>query len=344
MSTTTPNGKSFMADDQATHHDLLRVQDLKVEFHTRSRAVPAVDGVSFDLQPGETLAVVGESGSGKSATALAVAGLLPRPAGQILGGRIEFQGRELRSGSRRRREVLGDGIAMVFQDPMSSLNPVFTVGYQVGEALRRRRGLSRAEARKRAVELMEQVKIPAAAQRANDYPHQFSGGMRQRVMIALALALDPEVLIADEPTTALDATVQAQILQLLSELRDERRMGLILITHDLSVVAQSAHRMLVMYGGKTVETGHVADIFRGPAHPYTRGLMASVPDWRNSTERLPSIPGQPPDPQSLPTGCSFNPRCSFKQERCEVEEPALLPADEGRASACHFALEVLNSG
>lgn len=331
-----------MDNHNADRPPLLEVRNLQVEFSGRRGTVRAVDGVSFDLSPGETLAVVGESGSGKSTTALAVAGLLPRPSGRIVGGTVRFGGTDITS-VKRSRTVLGDGIAMIFQDPMSSLNPVMSVGDQVGEALRRRRGFSRRAARARAVDLMEQVRIPAAARRVADYPHHFSGGMRQRVMIALALALDPKVLIADEPTTALDVTVQAQIMDLLATLRDERQMGLVLITHDLGVVAESAHRVLVMYGGKPVEAGRVADVFEAPAHPYTGGLMASIPDSSHEVETLTPIPGQPPDPQRLPPGCSFNPRCTYATELCTTTEPGLLEVIPGRRSACHYTEEVMAS-
>lgn len=313
---------------------VLEASDLQIEFATRAGTLRAVDGVSFSVRRGRTLAVVGESGSGKSTTALAVTGLLPRPAGRIAGGQIRFEGRELLSDTDF-RNVRGDGIAMIFQDPMSSLNPVMPVGKQIGEAMRRRRGASAKAARARAIELMEQVRIPAAAQRVDAYPHQFSGGMRQRVMIALALALEPKVLIADEPTTALDVTVQAEIMSLLADLRDERQMGIVLITHDLGVVAESAHDVLVMYGGKPVELGPVPEVFARPAHPYTTGLLASIPRVDAQQDRLPAIPGQPPDLRALPAGCAFSPRCSRAQDLCLTARPELLPVGEQRAAACH---------
>ncbi len=317
---------------------VLEAVDLQIEFATRAGVVRAVDGVSFSVRRGRTLAVVGESGSGKSTTALAVTGLLPRPAGRIAGGEVRFEGRALRTDDDF-RAVRGDGIAMIFQDPMSSLNPAMTVGAQIGEALRRRRGASAKEARARAIELMEQVRIPAAAQRVDAYPHQFSGGMRQRVMIALALALEPKVLIADEPTTALDVTVQAEIMALLADLRDERDMGIVLITHDLGVVAESAHDVLVMYGGKPVEEGPVPDVFARPGHPYTTGLLASIPRFDERQERLPAIPGQPPDLRRLPEGCAFSPRCALAHDLCRTTRPAFLEVGDRRSVACHLVEE-----
>jgi oligopeptide/dipeptide ABC transporter ATP-binding protein len=315
------------------------VTDLTVEFHGRRGIVRAVDGVSFSVDRGRTLAIVGESGSGKSTTALALSGLLPRPAGRIVAGSVRFEGRPLITRADF-QSVLGDGIAMIFQDPMSSLNPVMTVGRQIGEALRRKRGFSAKAARLRAIELMERVQIPAASNRVDDYPHQFSGGMRQRVMIALAIALDPKVLIADEPTTALDVTVQSEIMALLAEMRDELDMGIILITHDLGVVAESAHDALVMYGGKTVEFGPVGEAFVTPGHPYTRALMRSIPHFDDVLDRLPSIPGSPPDPRNLPSGCAFNPRCEFSTELCRTEIPPMVSLDLEHGSACHYAKEL----
>ncbi|MDR5701201.1 ABC transporter ATP-binding protein [Agromyces aerolatus] len=317
---------------------VLEATDLQIEFTTRAGVVRAVDGVSFSVRRGRTLAIVGESGSGKSTTALGITGLLPRPAGRIAGGSVRFEGRELVA-EEQFRAVRGDGVAMIFQDPMSSLNPVMTVGKQIGEALRRRRGFSAKAARARAIELMEQVRIPAATQRVDAYPHQFSGGMRQRVMIALALALEPKVLIADEPTTALDVTVQAEIMALLADLRDERDMGIVLITHDLGVVAESAHEVLVMYGGKPVEEGPVTDVFPNPAHPYTAGLLASIPRIDELQDRLPAIPGQPPDLRRLPEGCAFSARCPMVQDVCHTSRPAFLPVAPHRSAACHFARE-----
>ncbi|MEV0715381.1 ABC transporter ATP-binding protein [Asanoa sp. NPDC050611] len=327
---------------------LLSVRDLTVRFRTRGGLITPVDGVSFDLAEGETLAVLGETGSGKSVTAQALMGLVPRPAGEVAGGEIRFAGTDLLAepaADRRRRN--GTELAMIFQDPLSSLNPVFRVGTQIGELFRRRRGASRAEARRKAIELMERVGIPAAARRVDDFPHQFSGGMRQRVMIAMALALQPRVLIADEPTTALDVTVQAQIMSLLAGLQAEHRMSMILITHDLGVVAGVADRVMIMYAGRVVETGGLREVYETAGHPYTRGLMASIPELSGPRGRLTPIPGAPPDLTRLAGGCAFRPRCTFATEVCAAERPALRPVPtrpvEHRA-ACHHAEEVVAHG
>ena len=303
---------------------VLSVSDLVVEFPTTDGVVAAVNGVGFELAAGETLAILGESGSGKSVTAQAVMGLIERP-GRIVGGTVIFEGRDLLSAPvEERRKVRGSGLAMVFQDPLSALNPVWSVGFQIGELFRVHRGQSRKEARRRAVELLERVRIPAAAQRVGEYPHQFSGGMRQRVMIAMALALDPRVLIADEPTTALDVTVQAQILELLDDLRAETGMGLLLITHDLGVVAETADRVAVMYAGRIVETGPTDSVLSEPRHPYTAGLLASVPRGQSGREsRLHPIAGAPPSLARIPAGCPFHPRCPLAVEQCRVERPPL---------------------
>ena len=321
---------------------VLVVRDLVVEFPTTDGVVAAVNGVGFDVAAGETLAILGESGSGKSVTAQAVMGLVESP-GRVVGGTVSFDGRDLLSASAEdRRRVRGRGLAMVFQDPLSALNPVWSVGFQIGELFRVHRGLSRREARRRAVELLERVQIPAAAARVGEYPHQFSGGMRQRVMIAMALALDPKVLIADEPTTALDVTVQAQILELLDDLRAETGMGLLLITHDLGVVAETADRVAVMYAGRIVETGPTDALLASPAHPYTEGLLASVPRGQSGREeRLRPIPGAPPSPARIPAGCPFHPRCPYAVERCRAEHPPLVPVRSGgRAAACWRSDEV----
>src|SRR5436305_6956473 len=315
---------------------VLAVRDLAVEFATTDGVVAAVNGVGFDLAAGETLAILGESGSGKSVTAQAVMGLVERP-GRVVGGTVSFEGRDLLAASaEQRRRVRGRGLAMVFQDPLSALNPVWSVGSQIGELFRVHRGATRKEARRRAVELLERVRIPAAAARVGEYPHQFSGGMRQRVMIAMALALDPKVLIADEPTTALDVTVQAQILELLDDLRAETGMGLLLITHDLGVVAETANRVAVMYAGRIVETGPTDAVLAAPAHPYTEGLLASVPRAQSSREeRLRPIPGAPPSLARIPPGCPFHPRCPYVVDRCRTERPPLAPVRSGvRAAAC----------
>jgi oligopeptide transport system ATP-binding protein len=310
---------------------VLSVRELVVEFATADGVVSAVNGVGFDLAAGETLAILGESGSGKSVTAQAVMGLIERP-GRVVGGAVRFEGRDLLAASaEERRRVRGSGLAMVFQDPLSALNPVWSVGFQIGELFRVHRGLSRRESRRRAVELLERVRIPAAAQRVGEYPHQFSGGMRQRVMIAMALALDPKVLIADEPTTALDVTVQAQILELLDDLRTETGMGLLLITHDLGVVAETADRVAVMYAGRIVETGPTDAVLASPAHPYTEGLLASVPRGQSGREeRLRPIAGAPPSLARIPPGCPFHPRCPYAIERCRTERPPLEDPDLGR--------------
>ncbi|MFF5469374.1 ABC transporter ATP-binding protein [Streptomyces achromogenes] len=321
---------------------LLEVRDLRVEFRTRDGVARAVDGVGYAVDAGETLAVLGESGSGKSVTAQAVMGILDTPPARITGGRVLFQGRDLLTlKESERRRIRGAAMAMIFQDALSALNPVLTVGDQLGEMFVVHRGMSRRDARARAVELMERVRIPAAAQRVRDYPHQFSGGMRQRIMIAMALALRPALVIADEPTTALDVTVQAQVMDLLAELRREYRMGLILITHDLGVVADVADRIAVMYAGRIVESAPVHDLYRAPAHPYTRGLLDSVPRLDRKGRELYAIKGLPPNPMRVPPGCSFHPRCPMAQDVCRTDEPPLYEVPGGRGSACHFWRECL---
>lgn len=322
---------------------VLRVDDLSVEFATREGTVRAVRHVGLDVFAGRTLAILGESGSGKSVTAQAIMGLLDTPPARITSGSIVFDGTDLVTASERTRmRINGEGIAMVFQDALSALNPVYTVGHQISELLRVRRKLSRSAARARAIELMERVRIPAAVRRVNDYPHQFSGGMRQRIMIALAVALDPRVLIADEPTTALDVTVQAQIMELLTELRRENGMGLVLITHDLGVVAEVADDVAVMYSGRIVERGTVEELFQRPAHPYTRGLLRSMPRPDRDDDELWAIPGAPPSPLRAPGGCSFHLRCDAVVARCRSDQPELRLVAAGRDSACHLSQEVLD--
>jgi oligopeptide/dipeptide ABC transporter ATP-binding protein len=312
---------------------LLTVQNLQTHFPTRAGLVRAVDDVSFTIEEGELLGLVGESGSGKSITALSILRLIS-PPGKIAGGSIKFKDEELTTASEdRMREIRGNDIAMIFQDPMTSLNPVFTVGEQIAEALRLHRKLDRKAAWAAAIEAMKEVSIPSPERRANDYPHQLSGGMRQRVMIAMALACDPELLIADEPTTALDVTIQAQILELLDELRRTRKLAVLLITHDLGVVAETADRVCVMYTGKIVEESGVAELFEKPKHPYTQGLLRSVPRLTardiEKAVRLQTIDGVVPTPTDLPPGCHFAPRCEFRMDRCTRGEIPLfeLPND-----------------
>ena len=322
---------------------LLEVEDLAVEFATPDGVVRAVDGLSYSVTAGRTLAIVGESGSGKSVSSLAVMGLLQIPPARIVRGAVRFKGEDLLTLSpKEHRAVCGAHIAMVFQDALTALNPVHTVGWQLTEALRARRKMSRREAAGRAVELLDMVKVPNAKERIKDYPHQFSGGMRQRVMIASALAMDPEVLIADEPTTALDVTVQAQIMTLLSEIQAERDMGLILITHDMGVVANVADDVTVMYAGRAVEQASVFDVFASAAHPYTRALLRSIPRLDQKGAGLEVIPGRPPDPTSVPAGCPFHPRCGYAEDVCRSDPPPpqhTLLYD--RRSACHFAERVV---
>ncbi|MEU5973396.1 ABC transporter ATP-binding protein [Streptomyces sp. NPDC047315] len=321
---------------------LLEVRDLHVEFRTRDGVARAVNGVSYHVDEGETLAVLGESGSGKSVTAQAVLGILDTPPGKITAGQVLFRGRDLLAlEEAERRKVRGADIAMIFQDALSALNPVLSVGAQLAEMFTVHRGLKKKEARAKAVQLMERVGIPAAAERVGDYPHQFSGGMRQRIMIAMALALQPALIIADEPTTALDVTVQAQVMDLLAELRDEYAMGLVLITHDLGVVADVADRIAVMYAGRIVESAPVHDIYKAPAHPYTRGLLDSIPRLDRKGQELSAISGLPPNLMAVPPGCAFHPRCPLVRDVCRTDEPPLYEAGEGRHSACHFWRDTL---
>jgi oligopeptide/dipeptide ABC transporter ATP-binding protein len=323
---------------------LLEVDDLRVEFRTRDGVAKVINGVTYHVDAGETLAVLGESGSGKSVTAQTIMGILDTPPGFVTGGEIRFNGVDmLTMSAENRRRIRGAGIAMVFQDALSALNPVFTVGFQIAEQFRIRQGLSRKDAKLRAIEMLDQVQMPNAKQRVNEYPHQFSGGMRQRVMIAMSLALDPQVLIADEPTTALDVTVQAQIMDLLADLQRERRMGLILITHDLGVVADVADRIAVMYAGRIVEQATVHELYAKPAHPYTIGLLESIPRIDEKGQQLRTIKGLPPNLMRIPSGCPFHPRCPMVQpEICVPVVPPLLQLTASRASACHFAEELVN--
>ena len=316
---------------------LLDVRDLCTEFRTEEGVVRAVDGVSFRVDRGEIVGLVGESGCGKSVTSLSVLGLLPKPQGRIAGGAVRFGGRELTGLSDRElRRIRGNRVAMVFQDPMTSLNPYLRVGEQIAEVGELHQGLSRREAQRRAVDLLERVEIPDPAARAKSYPHELSGGMRQRVMIAMALLCDPELLIADEPTTALDVTIQAQILDLLCELRRERSMAIVLITHDLGVIAGTCDRVLVMYAGRIVESAPVAELFRDPTHPYTRALLRSVPRIGGAARRrLESIEGLPPRLDVGPfDACCFAPRCGSARDACRHGEPPLVEIAPGRARRC----------
>jgi oligopeptide/dipeptide ABC transporter ATP-binding protein len=319
---------------------LLRVRDLQTHFFGDAGVVRAVDGVSFDVHAGQTLAVVGESGSGKSVTALSILRLVPQPPGRIVGGSIVFRGRNLLEASEREmRGIRGKEISMIFQEPMTSLNPVFTCGEQIIETLVLHEHISRQAARGRAIEMLELVGIPLPAQRIDEYPHQMSGGMRQRVMIAMALACHPSVLIADEPTTALDVTIQAQILELLRRLQRDMGMAVVLITHDLGVVAETADHVAVMYAGRVVEYCDVRSAFRKPLHPYTAGLQASLPRLGAVQDRLRVIPGTVPNPAKFPIGCRFHPRCPVAQNRC-LEDPDLLEIEAGHLSRCLRASEI----
>jgi oligopeptide transport system ATP-binding protein len=318
---------------------LLEVDQLQVEFRTRDGVAKAINGASFELYEGETLAILGESGSGKSVTAQAIMGILDTPPGFVTGGEVRYCGQNILAMSDdQRRRIRGPEISMVFQDALSALNPVFSVGWQIAEMFRRHRGMNKSDALVQAVRLMERVQIPGAAQRLKAYPHQFSGGMRQRIMIAMAIALDPAVLIADEPTTALDVTVQAQIMRLLKELQEERKMGLILITHDLGVVADVADRIAVMYAGRIVEQSEVFQIYAHPAHPYTKGLLESIPRLDQKGKELAAIGGLPPNLMQIPPGCPFNPRCTYTQDICRVDPPPpLREVAYRRLAACHFS-------
>ena len=321
---------------------LLEVSDLGTWFYTRQGIVKAVDGVDFEVAAGETLAIVGESGCGKSMTALSLMRLIPDPPGRIVSGSIKLAGRDLlKISEEEMRDVRGNEISMIFQEPMTSLNPVMTIGKQISEALILHRDMDRKQAMKRAIEMLDLVRIPEPTQRAKEYPHQLSGGMRQRAMIAMALACNPKVLIADEPTTALDVTIQAQILELIVELQREFSAAVLLITHDLGVVAETAHRVIVMYAGRKVEEATVGELFARPLHPYTVGLMNSIPrldlmrgQTDRTNERLQEIPGIVPPLFDLPPGCAFAPRCSRADEKCRSERPAYEEKQPGHWAAC----------
>jgi peptide/nickel transport system ATP-binding protein len=321
---------------QATGKTILEVKDLRTYFYTRDGIVRSVDGVSFSVSEGETLAIVGESGCGKSVTSLSLLRLIPSPPGKIVSGSVLYHGKDLLKLSEdEMRDIRGDKISMIFQEPMTSLNPVITVGRQIGEVLELHRHCSKEEAHDRILELLKLVNIPEPERRMNEYPHQLSGGMRQRIMIAMALACDPEILIADEPTTALDVTIQAQILNLMRELRDRTRAAIILITHDLGVVAEMAQRVVVMYAGRKVEEASVYDLFAKPMHPYTLGLLNSMPRLDDtSSKRLVEIPGMVPSMRTEIVGCAFAPRCPEVSERCLLESPTLKDYGNEHWVAC----------
>ena len=318
----------------------MQVRDLRTHFFTRAGVARAVDGVSFSIDAGETLALVGESGCGKSVTAFSLLRLVADPPGRIVGGEIVFEGRDLvKLSATEMRAVRGDRIAMIFQEPMTSLNPVFTIGDQIREAIVQHRPMSRREAWNRVIETLELVGIPDPARRAHEYPHRLSGGMRQRAMIAMALACGPRLLIADEPTTALDVTIQAQILDLIGDLKRTLGMGVLLITHDLGVVAQHAQRVAVMYAGRIVEQAPIQALFSHPRHPYTRGLIASIPKGGPDPQRLQEIAGMVPALTDMPAGCAFAPRCGYAMDRCRTELPPLVATSHGRELACFADLD-----
>jgi peptide/nickel transport system ATP-binding protein len=321
---------------------LLKVQDLQVHFHTDDGVLHAVDGVNFHIDRSETLGVVGESGCGKSVTAMTIMKLLAMPPGRIANGQIWFEGQDLvQADAPTMRKLRAKEIAMIFQEPMTSLNPVLSVGEQIAETLRLHEGLTPKQAMAKACDMLGLVNIPKPAQRINDYPHQFSGGMRQRVMIAMALSCKPKLLIADEPTTALDVTIQAQILDLLNELQSQMGMSIMLITHAMGVVAETAQRVVVMYAGRVVEEATVEKLFAAPAHPYTKGLIRSIPriDFDSAhKQRLEAIPGSVPKLINPPKGCRFAPRCQYASDRCTQEMPQLRETSAGHLVACHFSL------
>jgi len=324
---------------------LLRVSDLVVEFSTENGIVRAIDGVSFDVFPNETVGIVGESGCGKTVTGLSLLRLIPSPPGRIVSGQINFLGRDLvKLSDAEMRGLRGHDISMIFQEPMTALNPVFTIGNQMIDVLRRHRGLTRRQARAAAIEMLDKVGIPAPADRIDEYPHQLSGGMRQRVMIAMALSCDPKLLIADEPTTALDVTTQAQVLEQINRLQEEFHMAVILITHDLGVVAETCQRAIVMYCGRVVENAPIDQLFAAPQHPYTGGLLNAIPKIRaEKLAELPIIPGRVPDLLHLPAGCRFAERCSRAKQKCQQTAPSLTWSRDGdSAVCCHDPLSIEN--
>lgn len=316
--------------------NLLEIRDLTVEYHTNGGVVHAVNGLNLDVAQGETLGFVGETGAGKTTTALSILNLLPRPQGKVLSGSVKYNGEEiLNKSNKEMTRIRGEKISMIFQDPMTSLNPVMTVGDQIAEGIRLHEHLSKADAHKKALEMLETVGI--RPERASDYPHQFSGGMKQRVVIAIALACNPELLIADEPTTALDVTIQAQMLELMKGLKDQYDTSMIMITHDLGIVAEICDKVAIMYAGNVVEYGDKVDIFtpEKPHHPYTVGLFDSIPDIYNEQEELKIIKGLTPDPTNLPSGCTFHPRCPYACEECSRQAPKHLEVEPGHTISCH---------
>lgn len=315
--------------------NLLEVKNLRTHFYTEDGIIPAVDGVDFSLKPGQTLGIVGESGCGKSITSMSVMRLIPNPPGKIVDGQITFDDRNLLTLSEAEmRKIRGNDIAMIFQEPMTSLNPVFTIGSQIMEAIMLHQKLDKKAAREKCIEMLNLVGIPRAAEIVDDYPHQFSGGMRQRVMIAMALSCNPKLLIADEPTTALDVTIQAQILELMKELKEKLNTAIMLITHDLGVVAEMADYIIVMYAGRVVEEANVYDLFEAPKHPYTVGLLNSKPNLQRTADRLEVIPGSVPNPLAIPPGCAFNPRCPHAMDICREEMPPLESIGGERKVRC----------
>lgn len=330
-------GQSERDMENESKKALVEIQDLSIHFHTDRGVVPAVNHVSYSIFEGETLGLVGESGCGKSVTAHSIISLIPKPQGRVATGKILFRGEDLVKASESRiREIRGNDISMIFQEPMTSLNPVFTVGEQITEAILQHQDLEEDAAWDLSVEMLGKVGIPSPDIRAEEYPHQLSGGMKQRVMIAMALACNPYLLIADEPTTALDVTIQAQILELIQELQKQSSMSVLMITHDLAVVAEVCDRVVVMYASKIVEIAPVERLFEKPLHPYTQGLFHSIPNVEEEQDRLTPIPGFVPSPLHFPTGCKFHDRCPLKTERCVQEEPGLRKVEEGHLVACHL--------
>lgn len=322
-----------------TEDIVLQVKDLQTYFYTEEGVMPAVDGLDFSLRQGETLAIVGESGCGKSVTSMSVLRLVPTPPGKILGGEILYKGEDLlKKSEKQMRSIRGNEISMIFQEPLTSLNPVFTIGRQITDILRLHQGMNKKQAREKALEMLRKVRIPAPEKVIDDYPHQLSGGMRQRVMIAMALACDPDILIADEPTTALDVTIQAQIIELMQEMQEKNGNAIIMITHDLGVVADMADKIMVMYAGRPVEFGTAEEIFYESRHPYTWGLIRSIPEQAIDEKKpLTPIHGNPPSLMNLPEGCVFSPRCPYATDKCRKQRPERVVTESGHYSACHYS-------